>query len=360
MTLDTAGQRANETGWTDEALRRERELERQARKERRQAEGKAKAAARGDFWMRNLKLALAIAGSIGTAAWEWVNTGRGWQDLYPALGWLPYVGAAGAILLFFISCHEALEELAKTDDPDIEADPKKRRNLVKLVGWSLSAFAMYAICVIGVFVATATQSVKTTKAARDSRVAYAKLLGERDAVELKLETQPIEYWDEMMIRTKDAIVAQENLAKGSHAMPDLDPNGGCAQKLNFNQRRLCAIVNGGVDEFTGERIPGMRAELRGYDRGMKAAKEQMAKLADLNAQLDNFQILTGDETAEAIGGMFGKAGPGEQSNNEAAMGWLLLALSSLFLAASGWAVYWVFTTLEQKRLAALAANGRTA
>ena len=73
MTLDTTGERANQKGWTKEAL----QAERQAKREARRAAGKAwrQGFVRGvgkaladtwDFLLRNVLLSLAIGVAIGT------------------------------------------------------------------------------------------------------------------------------------------------------------------------------------------------------------------------------------------------------------------------------------------------------
>jgi hypothetical protein len=352
MTLDTTASRANEPGWSREALR--------ADKEKKKADKKAKAKAGrqavfraignflGDVWdfiLRNLLLALALGASAATGAWEWVNSGRGWLDLYPGLGLWTYVGSAGAIFLWYLGFRKAREE---------GREPKDKRSMVEITGWAGAAFTGYFVLVAGVFIATATNQIEAQRAAKESRSEFVQLRSDRDALRQKLELYPVEYWEAAIVQDERAIEAQTGIAKGSFEMPNLDygEKGACAGKLSFNQRRLCAIVNGGVDEYTGERIIGLRAELDQSKRGLKTAKEDAATLADLDAKVRNFKVVTGDETAEAVNAMFG------EEKGDAALGWLLLALSSVFLLGSGWATDWVFETIERKRKAGRVKAGK--
>jgi hypothetical protein len=354
MTLDTAGERANEPGWTRAALKAEQARLKAEKKAARKAKAKAGRQALvlgvrhffGDIWdfvLRNLLLTLAMAACIGTGAWEWVNTGRGWRDLYPGVGVWAYIGAAGAIALWYIAARLVCEHARK---------PK--HSWFQIIGWSVTAMAAYFVCVTGVFVATSTNSVKAQNAARESRIEYAQLRARAEDLRQQVELYPVEYWQASIDQDERAINAQVNIAKGSFGMADLDAgeSGACAGKLSFNQRRLCAIVNGGVDEFTGERIIGLRAELERSKRGLKKAEADAVALVALEAEVAGFRVLTGDETAEAMGHMF------KWLEGEAALGWLLLILSSAFLLASGWAADWVLETIEIKRIAARKAAGR--
>ena len=108
--------------------------------------------------------------------------------------------------------------------------------------------------------------------------------------------------------------------------------------------RLCAQANGGIDPFNGEVIPGIRSEiLRGEKRAKDAGADAEA-LASLDAQIRNFNVVQGDETAAALGDMLSIDNAGGS-----ALSWLLLVLSSLFLYCGGWLGDWVFERIEVLR-----------
>lgn len=359
MSLDRAAEHANETGWTREAKKAERNRlkaeKRAARKAKAKADRRAFFGAVGnviadiwDFLLRNIVLALALGGSIATGAWEWVNSGRGWLDLYPGVGIWTYVGSAGGILIWYLGFRRAREEAR---------EPKATRSWFEVGGWGVAAFTGYAVLVAGVFIATATNQVEAQRAAKESRKEYVALVVDRDKLKAHLEVFDVEYWDQMIVQGTRAIEQLTNNAKGSFDMPDLEVAGGCAAaKLNFNQRRLCARMNGGIDEFSGETVKGLRAEFEQSQRGRAKAVEDEKELANLNAQIKAFKIKTGDETAEAVGAMFAE----ETSDGDASrsLGWVLLALSSLFLIGSGWATDWALETIERKRKMARAKKGK--
>lgn len=348
MTLDTTAERANTKGWTKEAL----QAERQAKREAKRAAGKAwrlgfvrgvgKALAdTWDFLLRNVLLSLAIGVAIGTGVWEWWNSARGWQDLYPGVGLVAYIGAAAAVGSWYVGFRMARLEARK---------PKGDRSGVELTGWILTTAFAYIVCVTGVFIATATNSVEAQNAAKQSRAEFAELLVRQSTLEAALDVYSVEYWEAMIKADERSIASQLSMAQGTYEMFDLEPTGGCAEpKLSFNQRRACVRMNGGVDEFSGETVLGLKTERERSERGLKKAQKSALELAEVQNRVKHFDVLTGDETAQALGQMAGLG------NGEAALAFLLLFLSSLFLAGSGWSTDWALEELDRKRAAARAA-----
>lgn len=356
MNVDEPAERANVRGWTKEAIK----ADKQARKAAKRAADKAarraffEGCARGignfwDFILRNVLLSIAIGVSIGTATWEWWNSARGWQDLYPGIGLVAFIGAAAAVGSWYLSFRMARVEAKKPARQPHAGASVDTRSPAELVGWILAAAFSYFICVTGVFIATATNSMEAQQAAKESRIERAALQAERDTLAGELDIYNVEYWEAMIRADQRSIDSQLSMAIGTYEMADLDPNKGCAApKLSFNQRRACVRMNGGVDEFNGETVLGLRTELERSERGLKKARENEAKLTEVTERLREFHVLTGDETAAALGQMMA-IGEGET-----ALAILLLVLSSMFLAASGWCTDWALEEIDRKRAAARA------
>lgn len=361
-TLDTTAARANEPGFTKEAERKFRKAE----KDRRRAEKKtANRAAWGkffgtiwrgiaetwDFAVRNLILTLAIASSIATASWEWMNSARGWRDLYPGYDFWTSIGALGSIGLWYLAFRKAREEGRKT--PTLKPD-QGGRSTTELVGWILAAMFSYLVCVAGVFVATATNSYQAQEAARKSKIEYANMVAKAEALRDTLDVYSVDYWDAVIKQQTRQLDSQLQIAKGTYEMADLDTNGACAGKLSFNARRLCVRVNGGVDEFSGEEVAGIRTELERSTRGKAKALADKEELAKLEGQIRTFRVLSGDETSAAMGAMISSI------DAASSLGILYLILSSIFLLASGWSTDWSLEEIEKKRRAARLKAGKAA
>lgn len=352
MTIDPAGQRANDTGWTKEALKAEQDARRAAKrkadKARNKAEFQAKVAAVKawvwgvwDFFLRNMVLWLALAGVIAIGAWEWWNTSRGWTNLYPGLPPLaPYIGALGAVVLYFHSFREMRDHY--------RAKRTGQGNI-----WVSVTVAAYLVCVTGVFIATATAAEKAERVAKDSKTFYNRIVLARDKLQAKVDLNDPEFLK--LARDADAttLSALEDTAKTTYQMPDLKLGSGCpAPPKKFVMERLCAQANGGIDPFNGEVLQGIRHDLEMDDKRLRDAEADVEDLKILNNQVRDFHVVQGDETAAALGQMFSVEGG-------TAMGWILLVLSSLFLYGGGWLGDWVFERIEAMRLAARAAKGAT-
>ncbi len=357
MTLDTAAERANTPGWTKEARAAWREQKKADRKAKAKADRRAFFRAIGtgvsDFWdfcLRNVLLSIALGVGVGTGIYEWWNSGRGWQDLYPGLGVIAYIGAAAAVGSWYVGFRMARLEGKKARPANPDKPEKHERSNVELTGWILATVFSYIVCVTGVFIATATNSIEAQNAAKKSRAEYTELLVKQTTLQEQLDVYNVEYWDAMIKADQRAIDSQTAMATGTYEMKDLEPTGGCAApKLSFNQRRACVRMNGGIDEFNGETVLGLRTELERSERGRKQAVKNEAELAALDTRIRNYTVLTGDETAQALGQMTNLA------SGETTLAILLLVLSSLFLLASGWGTDWALDELDRKRAAARAA-----
>lgn len=357
MTLDTTGERANVKGWTKEALAAERSARKAAKRaadeQARQVfvRGLGKACADvWDFLLRNVLLSIAIGVGIGTATWEWWNSARGWQDLYPGVGLVAYIGAAAAVGSWYVGFRMARLEGRKPFPENPRKPEANERSTVELVGWVSATLFAYIVCVTGVFIATATSSVEAQNAAKQSRVEFAELVARQSTLEASLDVYSVEYWEAMIRADERSIASQLSMAQGTYEMVDLEPSAGCAApKLSFNQRRACVRMNGGIDEFNGETVLGLKTELERSQRGLKKAQEAALELAEVQNRVRHFDVLTGDETAQALGQMT------NLGNGETALAFLLLILSSLFLAGSGWSTDWALEELDRKRAIARAA-----
>lgn len=339
--LDPAAARANETGWSKDALKAEAERKKAEKK----AAGKARWVARGkallgaafavwDFFLRNLMLWVSIAGCLAIGAWEWINTSRGWHVLYPGI--LPvftYVGAIGAVVAYFAAFWR-FREAARSND-----------HKAKVI-WLSVTIAAYLVCVAGVFIATATASQVAERAAKESRNEYIGLqIQRRDlvaAVELN-DPQVMQLALDADNRTLKSLV---DTAKGTYSMPDLDDGSGCpAPPKKFTMERLCAQANGGIDPFDGSVLSGLREEIKRDQLALDRANERVSQLTALDEKIRTFHVQEGDETAEALGQML-------EVRGGTVLSWLLLVLSSLFLYCGGWGADWVLETIEAKRKAA--------
>src|SRR5690242_20075531 len=173
--LDPAATRANETGWSKDALAAEKARKKAEKKKA----GKERWAARWravlggaytvwDFFLGNLMLWVSIAGCLAIGAWEWLNTSRGWHVLYPGIPpAATYVGAIGAVVAYFASFWRWRETarsataafkaaydsaIAKGQDPKTAEDagddagqPLRNRTIV----WLTVTVAAYLVCVTG-------------------------------------------------------------------------------------------------------------------------------------------------------------------------------------------------------------------
>lgn len=333
MTIDPTAQRANESGWTKEARRAEKRAKSKAEWDARIKAIRSGVAIAWDFFLRNLLLWVSIAGLVSVATWEWWNTSLGWQKLYPSAGVFAYVGAIGAIVMYFWGFREWREN-GRAGKPAFQ--------------WLSVTIAAYVVCVAGVFIATATASEVARRAAEESRVELNRLIIARDDLASKVELNDPELMQMALEADRRTLKALEDTARGTYDMPDLDQGSGCpAPPKKFTMERLCAQANGGIDPFNGEVIAGIRSEiLRGEKRAKDAALDAEA-LAALESQIDNFHVVQGDETAAALGDMLSIENAGGS-----VLSWLLLGLSSLFLYGGGWLGDWVFERIEAMRAGA--------
>lgn len=333
MTIDPSGQRANETGWTKDAKRAEKKARDKAARKAFVANVRGWISAVWDFFLRNLVLWLAVAGLIALATWEWWNSARGWRNLYPDAGIFTYVGAIGAVVLYFHSFRQWRE------------NGRAGRGSEATI-WLSVTIAAYCVCVIGVFVATATASEKADRIAREGRKELAQMKVDREALEAKVELndpKTLQLILETDQRTLDAFV---DAAKRTHGMADLDVGSGCpAPPKKFTMERLCAQANGGIDPFSGEVMPGLRSELKRDQLAIDNANADAQALVDLEAAIKNFHVQEGDATADALGEML-------SMNGGTVLSWLLLFLSSAFLYGGGWLGDWVFERVEAMRVLA--------
>jgi hypothetical protein len=328
MSLDPAALRANagDPG-----------LSKQARK----AAAKAKADAfRADAWatlkraagnLPNLLLVvIALAVVASASAFDWWMSARGWRDLLPGIGLFANAGAAAAVGFWYLGVHNALDKFESTAPND----------RVWAIAWGVVAGCAYLICVLGVGIATLTNTAEAQRDARASRVAYAQLLSDRDALKTALDVYGVDYWQRQVVNTERALKAQLAIANGTYGLPDLDVDGACAGKLNFNQVRACAYANGGVDPSNGQQVPGLRSQIEAAQAGLKKALKDADDLAAKNAALATFKIKTGDATAEALGSYFDDTASGEK-----ALLIVFVMLTAMFLFCGGFFSHWVWKKL---------------
>lgn len=358
--IDATGTRANETGWTPEAIKADRKAKRAAAKAAKKAKGKASRAAAWDFFLRNLLVWLAIAGLVATSSWEWVNTSRGWAYLYPGLHPIvPPIGAVGAIILFFFAFRQDRENSRAADFWEETDEKKSRARRKDSYIWRSVTLAAYLVCVAGVFIATATAAEKAQRVAKESRRAFNELVVKRNEMATRVELNNPEILQLQLDSDKRTLKALESTARDTHGLPDLqmredgdpaDKHGCPPPPKKFMASRLCIQANGGIDPFNGEVIQGLRTEVEKDELALKNAQGFADKLAELEKQIKNFPAIQGDETADAVGNMV-------SGNGGSALGWILLVLSSLFLYAGGWLGDWVFERIERIREATRAAKG---
>lgn len=372
--LDPTAQRANEPGWTKDAIRESRRLEkkedkaaRKADKAKRSADRRAAwskfwgAVGRGiaavwDFMIRNILLTAGITGVVCIGIFEWANGARGWGDLYPSFnGLVVGAGAAAAVLVWYVAVSMAIDEWKKRTLPEgATPDPAvDYRDLTWAIGWTVAACLAYFVTVSGVFVATATNSVKYQQLAKDSRLELANLKIKVAELEDELEVYNEAYWNQNAAQIQRAIDSRTNIARNAWGLADLKVDGGCASpKLAFEARRMCVRVNGGDDPTTGEVVQGIRTELENAQR--EAERTRLAQL-DLDAkrlEVKNFHVVEGDQTAQALEDLSEGEWKGER-----AIAFLYWLLSSAFLLVGGWVGHWVLMEIRKKRAAARKLKG---
>lgn len=325
--LDLTGERANAPGLTKAALKAERKAKSKAAWAARRAAFSAFFKSLGAKLPKIILLALAAGIVIAATIFDWFMSSRGWLDILPSLNVFAQVGAAASVGFWYYGVYRAREEF-------------RQKDMVEGGVWSAIALAGYIICISGVVIATATNTSQAKLAAEASRKELAGLQLERDKLVDALEIYSVDYWTFAKDRDARTLNSQVRMAKGSFDMNDLDPDGACAGKLSFNQRRLCAQANGGVDEFTGEKLIGLRSEIQQDENGLKKAGQQTAELEKLQDRIGKFQVETGDKTARALG-MYLKS---EDAGNQALLGVFML-LSGLFLFCGGFFGDWFWRRL---------------
>lgn len=298
--LDATGARANAPGLTKGAMKAERK-----------AADKARWTA---FWgkvARNLPLALLYAivvAVLGAATlFDWFMSSRGWQDILPGLGVFAFFGAAAAVSFWYFGAYQAGAEIYKN-----KALEKSKRDYTETWVWGAVAIVAYLVCVGGVIVATLTNTSRAKQEAQESRREYLLLITERDELAENLDVYSADYWEQRLEADKRTARGRLNIAKATLGMADLDVDGGCAQKLNFNQQRACAYWNGGTDPATSADVMGILSEIEQDEAGLAKAREQEARLTEVAEQVRTFKIKTGDETARALGEYFESETAGNQ------------------------------------------------
>ena len=316
--LDPTGARANSAGFTKEAIRAER---------RRIA--KAKWDARWKWLGSNIPKALmyAIIVAVLTAAtlFDWFMSSRGWQDILPGLGIFAWAGAAASVGFWYFGAFKTGEELYEQ-----RGKAKDKRDYVEAYVWGTVSLVAYVVCVGGVIVATITNTSQAKFAAQESRQEYAQLLAKRDALAETLDLYSVEYWQQRVEADTRQARGQLNIAKATLGMKDLDVDGGCAQKLSFDQRRACALWNGGLDPHTGVEVLGAIAEIAQSQAGLDKAVENETALKELELQVASYVVKTGDETARALGEYF----QSETAGNQVLM-FIIAFFSAGFLLCGG-------------------------
>lgn len=316
-TLDPTGARANEPGLTPAALKAERKAKARADRQAFFAACGKTLKVIGAHLPKILFVAIGVAIVASATAFDVWMSARGWNDLLPGIGWFAHAGAVAAVGFWYFGVFKAREELKKGDK--IEARI-----------WMGVAAAAYLICVLGVGIATVTNTGEAKQAAVDSKRELAEITAKRDELKDKLDLYSVTYWEEAVRQDQRALKAQLNIAKGTYSMPDLDIDGACAGKLNFNQQRACAYANGGVDPHTGVQVLGIVSEIEQSENGLRQAQADEKTLSDLNTQISTFALKTGDATASALGEFLN----GEEEGNRVLL-IVFVVLSSLFLLCGG-------------------------
>jgi hypothetical protein len=274
-----------------------------------------------------LLVAIGMAVVASASAFDWWMSARGWRDLLPGVGVFAYLGAAAAVGFWYLGIHRALET----------AEAKDKREAWM---WGAVAVAGYAICIIGVTIATATNTSVQQRLAKQSRIELAGYQDEWNRLNDKLELYPVDFWAMKVKQKTRAFDAQVAVARGTFGLPDLEIDGGCAGKLNFDQRRACAYANGGIDPSNGVTVAGARSEIEQAENDLKLAKMQEARRAELKGKIDGFTVKTGDATAAALGDYLQDAVKG----NQALLG-VFIVLTALFLFCGGFFSHWVWQQL---------------
>jgi hypothetical protein len=268
-------------------------------------------------------LAVVVAASI----FDWFMSARGWRDLLPELGFFANLGAGASVGFWYLGLHYAIRFWRKADR-------------FWAIIWTVVAVSAYVICIVGVLIATVTNTSEARAAAEKSRAELLLLESRRDDLEAKLEVQGVEYWELRVKGAERKLAGQLAIAKGTLEMPDLDIDGACGRKLNFDQRRACVHANGGVDPHTGEEVRGARAEIEAAQQSLKQARLDQAGLVDLQTKIAAFELKKGDATAVALGEFL----DGEAAGNTALM-WAFAILAGLFLLCGGFFSYWLWALL---------------
>lgn len=317
--LDATGLRANanDPKLTKAAAKAERQRQAKARSD---ARWKAAGACCAWLWRHlpiTLVLSIGFAIIISASTVDWWMSARGWLDLLPGIGFVAYLAAAASVGFWYYGLHKAWEEYW-------------RKRELEAWAWLGVAVAGFLICVIGVGVATLTNTSNARIAAEESRKAYVQLVARRDELRDKLDVQGVDYWEARKKadeRTRDNWV---NIAVANYKMKDLDVDGGCKTPSNFNQQRACAYYNGGLDPHTGGAVDGILTELEQDQAGLEKAQKYAIELADLDDKVLNFKQETGDATARALVSYF----EDESTANQVTLG-LFAGLSALFMLAGG-------------------------
>jgi hypothetical protein len=298
--LDPTGFRANTPGLTKAALREEKRLQRKA--------------AWAAFWAKvgaNLPLALLYAivvAVLGAATlFDWFMSSRGWQDILPGLGLFAFFGAAAAVGFWYFGAYQAGAEIYKN-----KAKPKDKRDYTEAWVWGTVAIVAYVVCVGGVIIATLTNTSRAKMEAQESRAAYVLLITERDTLAANLDVYSPDHWEQRVKADERTALGRLNIAKATLGMEDLDVDGGCAQKLNFNQQRACAYWNGGTDPATGADVEGILSVIEQDKAGLAKAQADAERLKEVQEAVRTFKIKTGDETARALGEYFESETAGNQ------------------------------------------------
>lgn len=345
--LDVTGQRANSPGLTPAA-------ERAAKKAQNKAKNDAfwAAAGRGALWCLSkvpvvLVVAVVLSILISATIFDWYMSSRGWLDILPGISVFAWFGAAAAVGFWYIGAfmfgEQIDQQMRRPKDSKDSKDPKTKRDWTLASVWGVVAVVSYLVCVGGVVVATITNTAEAKFAAETSRKEYAGLVARRDELAENLEINNVDYWEARLDADKRTARGRLNIAKATLGMADLDVDGGCAQKLNFNQQRACAYWNGGTDPHTGSDVVGILTELQQDEAGLERARTDTDDLNDVRERVRTFTVKTGDETARALGDYLAS----ETAGNQALMA-IITFFSAGFLLCGGLFGYGAWRLLVRK------------
>lgn len=308
--LDLTGARANEPGLTRQALKAERRA-------KAKADRAAFFAAAGRIvpriFLGSFLLSIAAAATI----YEWWTSARGWQDLLPGVGVFAYAGSTASVGFWYAGIYKVREQLKAGDKTEARI-------------WMAVAASAFVICITGVAIATLTNTGEARTAAQESRRELAQLTTKRDELVDKLDLYSLDFWTSAVAADERKLAAQLAIARGTFDMPDLDIDGACSRKLSFEQRRACVHANGGVDPHTGVEVQGIRYEIERSRNGLKQAEADAKQLAELQTTIREFDLGTGDATANALAQFL----KGEDAANTALLT-IFVVLASLFLFCGG-------------------------